>query len=404
MAVKRGNMSFFQDIPLLPPDPILGIPAAFAADKREKKINLGIGIYKTAEGLPYTHSSVIKAEKKLLENPSHKEYLPIEGDKEFIRLTQEIIFGKELFKTLLDRQFAAQTVGGTSALRVGAETLSKLISKSIFIPQPTWANHRQIFEYAGMQVMPYPYYNPSSHCLDFEGMCQSILKMPKQSIILFHACCHNPTGIDPSPEQWQHLSNLVKKQQLIPYFDMAYQGLGEGLDEDALAVRLFARDGHEMIVAASFSKNFTLYAERIGHLTFILSSKAHIPSLQSHIKSLIRGNHSNPPLHGAKVISTILQSNELEALWKHELFLLRKRLKEMRFALTDALNSSSSDFDFSFLRSQKGLFSFIGLTAEQVSYLKEEKGIYMPNDGRINVAGLNIDNIPYVTEAILSSM
>lgn len=397
-------MSFFENIPEREKDPILSIPILFERDTRAHKINLGIGIYKTAEGLPYTLSSIKKAEQHLLHKQTDKEYLPILGDAEFIELTERLIFGDLLFESLSKSCVAAQTVGGTSALRIGGEVLSRLICKEIFIPQPSWANHKQTFEYAGLSVGSYPYYSRDHQSLNFKGMCEALLNMPQKAALLLHASCHNPTGIDPTLEQWKELSCIIKRKQLIPFFDMAYLGLGEGINEDAAAIRLFASEGHEMMIATSFSKNFTLYGERVGLLTLVLSSDQYVPSVESQVKSLIRGNYSNPPLHGAKIVSTILKSIEWKIEWEEELSKIRSRIQEMRQSLALHLNMLQKEIDFSFLLSQRGLFSFIGLQPSQVSYLREEGGIYMPGDGRINIAGLNTTNIPYVAESIVASL
>lgn len=397
-------MPFFSSIPQLPDDPILGLPIAFAADSRSKKINLGIGAYKTAEGHPLVLACVRKAEHLLLQKHLNKEYLPIEGDADFLRLSLQLLFGADSPFLQTGRFFSAQTVGGASALRIGGEFLAKLVSKSIFISQPTWSNHKQIFERAGLKVGSYPYFDHQTHLLDFQGMCEAIRNMPFGSAILLHGCCHNPTGIDPTLNQWKELSDLIKKQQLIPFFDVAYQGFGEGIDEDAQAVRYFANEGHEMLVAYSYSKNFGLYGERIGFLTIVDSSIEQTSKIGSQIKSLIRSNYSNPPLNGARIVSTILKSHELKMDWKIELNNMRERVNEMRKSLVAALMVKGPHHNLSYLYDQKGLFSYLGLTSEQVQYLRKEKGIYTPNNGRINVAGLNTQNISYVAEALLSVM
>jgi aspartate/tyrosine/aromatic aminotransferase len=397
-------MPFFNDIPLLPEDPILGLPIAFSADSRPNKINLGVGSYKTAEGLPLVLTSVRKAESQLLQKHLNKEYLPIEGDKDFIHYSLLLLLGADspLFQT--GHFFAAQTVGGASALRIAGEFLAKLISKTIFLSQPSWSNHKPIFERAGLNVGSYPYFDPNTCLLDYQGMCEAIKNMPPGSVILLHGCCHNPTGIDPTFEQWKELSTLIKKQQLIPLFDIAYQGFGQDLDQDAQAIRYFVREGHEMFIAYSYSKNFGLYGERVGFLTIICSKSESVSKIGSQIKSLIRGNYSNPPLHGARIVSTILKSHELTLEWKMELSNMRERIKEMRKALVAALHVKGQDHNFAYMHQQNGLFSFSGLSPEQVQYLRNEKAIYMPSNGRLNIAGLNTQNLSYVAEALLSVM
>lgn len=395
-------MSFFNETPQLPIDPILGLPVLFAADPRSNKINLGVGTYKTAEGNSIVLRSVRKAEGLLLQKHLNKDYLPIEGDPEFLQYSLMLLLGTDSSFLKSGHFFSAQTVGGASALRIGGEFLSKLVSKTIFLPQPSWSNHKQIFERAGFNVGSYPYFDPTTCLLDYAGMCEAIKNMPPKSVILLHGCCHNPTGIDPTFEQWQELSELIKKKELIPFFDVAYQGFSQDVDQDVQAVRHFVNKGHEMLIAYSFSKNFGLYGERVGFLTVTCSHQEDIPKIGSQIRSLIRGNYSNPPLHGARIVSTILKSHELALEWKAELTNMRERVKEMRKALIAALLVQGRDRHFAYLHQQNGLFSFLGLKPEQVQKLRDEKAIYMPNNGRINVAGLNNQNISYVASALLS--
>lgn len=393
-------MSFFQGLSQLPEDPILGIPRLFAADPRPDKVNLGIGAYKTADGLPFVLTSVEQAEQLLLQRPLNKEYLPIEGNHLFIEQGMRLLMGEELSKLPSGQFFGAQTVGGASALRIAGELLIKLKKTTLFIPDPSWSNHRQIFEQAGLRVETFPYLNYRTLSLDYAALCQAIQAMPAGSPLLFHACCHNPTGVDPTFEQWKELSTLIKKQRLFPIFDVAYQGFGETLDEDAKAVRTFAREGHEMLVAYSFSKNFGLYGERAGFLMIIGSEADLIPKVASHVKRLIRTSYSNPPLHGAQLVSTILSSPELTATWKAELHNMCQRVKEMRKALVASLFVYASNKDFLPLAQQKGLFSFTGLSMEQVHRLRKEKGIYMTDNGRLNIAGLNTKNVDEVAQSI----
>lgn len=395
-------MPFFNDVPQLPDDPIFGLSVAFAADPHPNKINLGIGSYKTAEGNPHVLTTVRKAENLLLQKHYNKEYFPIDGDPEFLRLTLQLLIGFDSPLWQTNQFFSAQTVGGASALRIGGEFLAKLISKTIFISQPSWSNHKQIFERAGLNVESYPYFNSQTRLLDFPGMCEAIRNMPPGNAILLHGCCHNPTGIDPSFDQWKELSNLIKKQQLIPFFDMAYQGFGQDLDLDAQAIRHFIAEGHEMLIAYSFSKNFGLYGERVGFLTTVCGSTHVVPLVASQIKSLIRGNYSNPPIHGARIVTTILKSHELTLEWKNELHNMCERVREMREALIAALLVKGKNCDFTPIHQQNGLFCFLGLSPEQVLKLRTEKAIYIPNNGRINVAGLNTQNVSYVAEALLS--
>ncbi|MFI5343800.1 MAG: aromatic amino acid transaminase [Chlamydiales bacterium] len=395
-------MSFFDEIPLLPDDPILGLPILFAAEPRPNKVNLGIGSYKTAEGLPLVLNSVRKAENLIVQRHLNKEYLPIDGDAEFLKCALQLIFGGELSSIEPERLYASQTIGGSGALRVAGELFSKLISRNIFLPQPSWPNHKPLFERGGMNVGSYPYFDPKTHLLDFKGMCQAINNLPPASIILLHASCHNPTGVDPTAEQWRELSGLIKKRGLFPFFDFAYQGFGDSIEADAQSVRLFASEGHEMMVAYSFSKNFGLYGERVGLLSVLTSQSKAKPKIASQIKTLIRGNYSSPPLQGARIVSTILKSHELTLDWKGELSNMSERIIEMRKALVAALLVKGHDRNFDFILKQNGLFSFIGLTKEQVDRLRSEYAIYMPSNGRINLAGLNTQNIEYFVQALLS--
>ncbi|WP_068468671.1 aromatic amino acid transaminase [Candidatus Protochlamydia phocaeensis] len=397
-------MPFFSDVPLLPDDPILGLPIIFAADPRPNKINLGIGAYKTAEGHSLVLTSVKKAESQILQRHLPKDYLPIEGEGEFIKCGLQLLFGAESALLQSGQIFAAQTVGGSGALRLAGEFLAKLVSKTIFLSQPSWSNHKQIFEKSGLSVGSYPYFDPQGHGLDFAGMCEAIRNMPPSSAILLHGCCHNPTGVDPNFEQWKELSSLIKKQQIVPIFDLAYQGFGQSLDQDAQAIRYFAGEGHEMLVAYSFSKNFGLYGERVGLLAITASQAECMPKLASQIKFLIRCNYSTPPLQGARIISTILKSHELTLEWQRELKNMCERVKEMRKALIAALLVKGQDKNFSYMHQQNGLFSFCGLTPDQVQRLRQEKAIYMPSNGRINIAGLNTQNVEYVAESLLSVM
>lgn len=392
-------MPFFNDVALLPDDPILSIPILFAADPCPTKVNLGIGAYKTAEGQPLVLTSVRKAEAQLSSKHLDKEYLPIEGDSEFIKCGLEILLGHDIPKNL----FSAQTIGGTGALRIAGEFLARNGFKNIFLSQPSWSNHKLIFERSGLNVGSYPYYDSVNQSLDFNGMREAIQNMPPGSVVVFHGCCHNPSGIDPNFDQWKELSQLLKQKQLIPLFDIAYQGFGQGLVEDAQAVRYFAKQGHEMIVCYSFSKNFGLYGERVGFLTFFLPNEEVVQKVGSQIKTVIRGGYSNPPLHGVRIVKKIFRSPELSAEWHAELTNMRDRILQMRQAfVAELLVKGDNKKDFSYLTQQKGLFSFSGLNAEQVMRLRKEKGIYMPTSGRINIAGLNTTNLEYVAEAIIS--
>ncbi len=397
-------MSFFQSIEMLPADPILSLPILFNADPRSQKVNLGIGAYRNGEGQPIILSCVKKAEAFVLEKQRNKEYLPVEGDPTFIAETIKLIYGDQSPLIKSEEVFCAQTIGGSGALRIGAEFLatSGISNGKIYLPQPTWPNHRLIFKKAGLHFESYSYYDSVKHDLDFSGMCAAIRKMPERSIILLHGCCQNPTGIDPTADQWQEICQLIKKQNVIPFIDLAYQGFGQDLEADAAAVRLFVLQGVECFVSNSYAKNLGLYGERVGSLSIVTFQKELSKKVGSQIKQIIRGNYSTPPLHGARIVTTILQSPSLKAEWHQELGMMRERIINMRKSLVAGLVSQKKGKDFSLLKDQKGIFSYSGLNPEQVSQLQKEYGIYMASDGRINVAGLNQHNLEYVVNAILA--
>lgn len=393
-------MSFFESISLLPDDPIMNLSVMFGADSRTEKVNLGIGSYKDAQGKSYILPSVKKAEAMIFSQNLNKEYLPIEGDHEFIKETLRLIFGKDSKVLTSGEVFAVQTVGGTAALRIGAEFLVQETSKSVYMSNPTWANHKVVFKRGGMLIHSYDYYDEATHRFNFEGFCKSIQTITPGSVILLHACCHNPTGVDPNFEQWKELSKLILKQKIIPFFDFAYQGIGDTIDLDAQAIRYFAEQGHEMLVAYSHSKNFGLYGERCGVIAAVAHHKEAVRKVGSQLKQITRGIYSTSPLHGERIVKAILTSEELRKEWLEELAGIRERIKEMRKALVTGLMSKGSYHDWSFLEYQKGMFSFSGLNPDQTNRLIKEYGIYMLSNGRINVAGLNEKNIDYVVDAM----
>jgi len=386
--------SFFESVTLLPEDPILGLTESFAKDKRTNKVNLGVGSYKNEEGAPLVLSAVKKAETILQQKNLNKEYLPIVGDTTYIQETLKLVF-----KNITPEMFGAQAVGGTGALRIGAEVLAEQKYKRIFLPAPTWGNHNRIFTRGGLAVENYPYYDSKKNGLNFIGMCQAVINMQRGDIILLHACCHNPTGIDLSTEQWGELSLLLKKHGVIPFFDLAYLGFGQGVNDDSKPLQIFLKDNHEMFISVSYSKNFGLYGERVGAFVFVGRDPQIAQKVGSHVKIIIRGNYSNPPSHGARIITTILQS-ELRKEWIEELDSMRQRIQKMRNTLVDGLHNAKCTKDCSYMKQQHGMFSFTGITAEQVQKLQNEYAIYMTSDGRINVAGLNKSNLDYVVNAL----
>lgn len=391
-------MSFFNNVQTLPEDPILGLPLLFAKDLHKNKVNLGIGSYKDDHGQPYVLQTVRKAEKQLLDKALHKEYLPIQGCAEFITASQQLIFGNTLEKCQ-DRIFGLQTLGGTGALRVAAEFLSRNGFKTICIPDPTWANHTRIFQYAGLEVQSYPYYNVKDRSLDFDGVCKTLEKVPEQTIILLHACCHNPSGLDPSQAQWQELSKLMKKKKLIPLFDQAYQGFGKSIEEDAYGVRYFNEQHHEMFVAQSYAKNMGLYGERAGSLSIIVQEPSLLKSVSSQLKQIVRSMYSNPPLQSERIVHTVLHEKELRQLWIEELTVMRQRIDTVRRDLI--LQLKTAGIDFAFLAKQTGMFCYLGLSQEQVMRLRDDFGVYVADGGRANLAGITSKNMEFVTKALI---
>lgn len=393
-------MSIFHDTQgLEEDDPILGLQVAFRNEPRNSKINLGIGAYKDGEGLAYVLPSVREAEQILAGQNLDKEYLPIEGSSGFLTQVLALVFGENAPIVQTGCVTAVQTVGATCALRLAAEYLALKQSRTAYLSDPTWSNHRALMNRGGLSVATYPYFHPTQHTLDFEGMCQAIEKMPSGSVVLMHACCHNPTGVDPTEEQWRTLSSLIKARGLFPLFDLAYQGFGHGLNEDAFAVRYFAEQGHEMFVAYSFSKNFGLYGERLGALIAVCSDSNTAQKVQRQLKSLIRAGYSTAPLHPSRIVTTILQSAALRLQWQEELTQMRNRISLMRHILVDRLQTKTGR-DLTFLRQQNGLFSYGLLQSHHVKQLRDENAIYMPTNGRMNVAGLHANNLDTVVDGI----
>jgi aspartate/tyrosine/aromatic aminotransferase len=391
-------MVFFEKVELAPPDPILGIGVAFNNDPRGQKINLGIGTFKDADLNPYVLETVKEAEKRLLIQNISKDYLPIEGERAFLPLVKELSFGSNDPSIM-----AVQTVGGTGALRLGAEFLKKYDYHYIYIPDPSWDNHQRIFHHAAFEVGKYPYYNPSTRSFDCGAMIATLKRIPSRSVILLQACCHNPTGFDPTFEEWKEIALVMKERELLPYFDFAYQGFGRGLEPDAEAIRYFVSQRIECLVAASYSKNFGLYAERLGALFVLCGTEERAKKVESQVKIIVRGLYSNPPCHGARVVATILGDKALRKEWETELNAMRFRIVEMRKALTLALEIRLGEKDkrFEFMKQQIGMFSYTGLSEKAAEKLIAEHAIYVPKDGRINVAGLNTENIEVVADAIV---
>ncbi|MQL48597.1 aminotransferase class I/II-fold pyridoxal phosphate-dependent enzyme [Photorhabdus khanii] len=393
----------FEKITAAPADPILGLADTFRSDPRTNKINLGIGVYKDETGKTPVLTSVKKAEQYLLENEATKNYLPISGLAEFGIVTQELLFGKDHPVVTDKRARTAQSPGGTGALRIAADFIAKQTNaKQVWISNPTWPNHKNVFSAAGLEVREYKYYDAEKHALNFEDMLASLSDAQAGDVVLFHGCCHNPTGIDPTPAQWAKLAEMSAEKGWLPIFDFAYQGFAKGLNEDAEGLRIFAKNHNELIVASSYSKNFGLYNERVGACTIVAGDSDTAEKAFSQAKAIIRANYSNPPSHGASVVATILSNEELKAAWEQELTTMRERIQRMRQLLVNTLQEKGAKQDFSFIINQNGMFSFSGLTKEQVERLRTEFGIYAVSSGRINVAGLTLENMAPLCEAIVA--
>ncbi|MXP51580.1 aspartate/tyrosine/aromatic aminotransferase [Pantoea sp. Seng] len=393
----------FESISAAPADPILGLADLFRADDRPNKINLGIGVYKDETGKTPVLTSVKKAEQYLLENETTKNYLSIDGLADFARCTQELLFGKESALISAGRACTAQTPGGTGALRVAADFLATQTNvKRVWVSNPSWPNHKNVFNAAGLEVCDYQYYDAANHSLNFAGMIASLQEAKAGDVVLFHGCCHNPTGVDPSADQWQQLAKLSQEKGWLPLFDFAYQGFARGLDEDAEGLRIFAASHQELIVASSYSKNFGLYNERVGALTLVAANSDVAKTAFSQVKYSIRANYSNPPSHGAAVVATILGNDALRTIWVQELTDMRQRIQRMRQLFVNTLAEKGAKQDFSFIIKQNGMFSFSGLTKDQVVRLRDEFGVYAVNSGRVNVAGMTPDNMSALCEAIVA--
>ena len=392
---------FFDKVQAAPADPILGLTEEFRNDPNPNKINLGVGVYKNDQGETPVLSCVKKAEKIILDSEKTKSYLSIPGTAEYGNLVRELVFGKDSEICSEGRACTAQAPGGTGALRVGGDFLAQQkIASKIWISNPTWVNHFKVFGAAGFETAQYSYYNPATHGIDFEGMKESLRQAKPGDVVLLHGCCHNPTGIDPTAEQWEELARFTASAGLLPFFDFAYQGLGNGLNEDAQGVRIFARHHREFLVSSSFSKNFGLYNERVGAITVVSADKEESDRVFSQLKIAVRSNYSNPPAHGAKIVQTVLADPALRAEWEDEVAAMRQRIKTMRSLMVQKLQALGVNQDFSFINSQNGMFSFSGLNKEQVARLKSEFGVYIVGSGRINVAGITTGNIDALCSAI----
>jgi aspartate/tyrosine/aromatic aminotransferase len=384
-----------------PRDAILGLTEAFKADPRAEKINLSVGVYQDENGKTPLLECVKEAERRLAAAPTTKSYLPISGLREYCEAVAALAFGEGAEPLSRKRVAWAQTPGGTGALRVAADFIhTNLPGATVWMSEPTWPNHPQIFQAAGVTLKSHPYFNASTNALDLEGMLAAIAKMQAGDVILLHGCCHNPTGIDPTPEQWTKIADAVYQRGLLPLLDFAYQGFADGIDEDAAGLKAFIRPGAEMLACSSFSKNFSLYRERVGALFAVAPTAEAAQSVQTQIDRVIRANYSNPPGHGAEIVNTVLRDPGLRKQWEGEVATMRNRINGMRTELVKALKDHGVPGDYSFIERQRGMFSFSGLTKDQVERLREEYAIYVVGSGRINVAGLTPCNIDRVAESI----
>jgi aspartate aminotransferase len=393
----------FDAIQAAPPDAILGLTEAFRNDANPDKVNLTVGVYKDETGGTPILDTVKVAEARLLEGESSKGYLPIGGLAEFCDLTQNLYFGDGHEVGSSKRAATFQTPGGTGALRVAADFIHQNFpTASIWCSTPTWPNHPKVFAAAGVSVRNYPYFDAASHGVNIDGMLDAIKAAPVGDVICLHACCHNPTGADPSAEQWKQIADAVYERGLLPFLDFAYLGFGDGIESDRSALIEFARPGAELLVASSYSKNFGLYSERVGALTVVTAAADSAKTVASQVKATIRTNYSNPPSHGASIVREILVDDALRQQWDGELAEMRERINGMRKLFTQTMAERLPDRDFSFIGRQRGMFSYTGLSGDQVDTLRDKFSIYIVRDGRINVAGINPGNVGPLCDAVSS--
>ncbi|CAD6579059.1 MAG: aspartate transaminase aat1 [Tremellales sp. Tagirdzhanova-0007] len=401
--LARRAVSAWANVPQGPPDAILGVTENWRADTSSKKINLGVGAYRDGAGKPYVLPSVAKAEKMLFEAKGDKEYLPITGLGSFTKLAAELAYGKDS-KPLVEKRLATtQSISGTGALRIATAFLARFYpnGNTIYLPSPTWGNHIPVSKDAGLEVKHYKYFDKKTVGLDFEGMKADIKAAPEGSIILLHACAHNPTGIDPTDAQWKEISDLMKEKKHFSFFDMAYQGFASGdILKDAFAVRYFVEQGHQILLCQSFAKNLGLYGERVGAVSFVCADVEEKARVDSQLKIIIRPLYSNPPIHGARLVSAILGSPELYDEWLVEVKGMADRIISMRDRLYNKLVDLKTPGEWNHIKSQIGMFSFTGLKPEQVDSLAQKAHIYLTRDGRISMAGLNESNVDYFAESV----
>lgn len=395
----------WKDIEPAPADAILGLTEAFKKDSNPRKVNLGVGVYKDHEGGTPVLKCIKAAEKRLLETQNSKSYLPMSGDPSYAANVQKLLFGAESEVIVSRRAATIQTPGGTGALRVGADLIKKFKPDArVWVSAPTWANHKGIFTAAKFEINDYLYYDASTKSVDFDGMIGALERVPAGDIVLMHVCCHNPTGVDLTVEQWDQVVEVAVSKGWVPFLDFAYQGLCDGIEQDRAAVEKFAAAGIDFFIASSFSKNFGLYCERVGALTMVTSTSEAAEVAMSHVKLTVRVNYSNPPAHGGLAANIVLNDPALCDQWLGEVAVIRDRIKAMREALVSGLAARGVEQDFSFIKEQRGMFSFSGLSETAVAWLRNNRSIYIVKGGRINVAGLTFANIDYVCDSIAEAL
>ncbi|MEY2618659.1 MAG: Aspartate transaminase [Pseudomonadota bacterium] len=398
-------MSLFSAVEMAPRDPILGLNEQFAADTNPQKVNLGVGVYYDDNGKLPLLECVRQAEKQMMEAPKARGYLPIDGIAAYDQGVKNLVFGADSEPVRSGRVATVQALGGTGGLKIGADFMRRLNPNAkVLISDPSWENHRALFSQAGFTVEAYPYYDAAKRGLNFEGMLAALNAAPAGTVVVLHACCHNPTGYDITAAQWDQVVAACKARGLVPFLDMAYQGFGQGIAEDGAAVAKFTASGQTFLVSTSFSKSFSLYGERVGALSVLCTDKAEADRVLSQLKIMIRTNYSNPPTHGGTVVAAVLNTPALRALWEKELGEMRVRIKQMRSALVERLKAAGVKQDMSFITDQVGMFSYSGLSKDQMVRLRSEFGVYGTDTGRMCVAALNSKNIDHVCQSIAKVM
>ena len=393
--------SLFGAVELAPRDPILGVSEAFVADANPNKVNLGVGVYCDDNGKVPLLDCVRRAERLIAEKAAPHPYLPIDGIAAYDKAVQALLLGADSPIVQEGRAITVQALGGTGGLRVGADFLKRFApGAKVWISDPSWENHRALFEAASLEVGNYAYYDAATRGLDFAGMIASLERLPAGAVVVLHACCHNPTGVDPTPEQWQRILDVVRGRGLVPFLDMAYQGFAESVPADGTIVRRFAATPGPLFVASSFSKSFSLYGERVGALTIVTDDKDEAVRVLSQVKRIVRANYSNPPSYGGQIVTTVLTTPDLIELWDRELAGMRERIRSVRAELVQRVEAKLPGRDFKYVLRQRGMFSYSGLTKAQVARLRAEYSVYAIDSGRVCVAAVNSRNVGYVAEAL----